>query len=85
MDHLGPHDRISDEALKALDGKVLPVTIEEADGTKRAVGTGVLRAVEGSIKIESTISDPAIAKLLAPELPHYNIYADPKGNRRADR
>jgi hypothetical protein len=85
MDQLGPHDRISDEVLKALDGKVLPVTIEEKDGTKRAVGTATLSADGKGLKIESTITDPGIAKLLAPDLQHYNIFADRKKDGNADR
>lgn len=56
-------ERFTKEALEALDGKVLPITIDNGDGTKRTVGVGTLKFEEGSLRMTGEIVDPAVAAI----------------------
>jgi hypothetical protein len=51
------------EALEALDGKVLPITVDVGGGKKRTVGVGTLHMENGTLHMAGEISDPAVVKL----------------------
>lgn len=64
---MGPfHEQFTKEALKAMDGLILPVTIE-VNGEKRTVGVAALSYVDGSVHVAGEITDPRVAEIMMTE------------------
>lgn len=61
---MGPfEEQFTKEALKSMDGLILPVTIE-VDGEKRTIGVAALSYVDGSVHVAGEITDPRIAEVM---------------------
>jgi hypothetical protein len=63
--------QFSPEALKSLDGKKLPLTIE-VNGQKQTIGEATLSTVEGEIKIDATIQK-GFEGLVKPDMRHFSL------------
>jgi hypothetical protein len=63
--------QFSPEALKSLDGKKLPVTIE-VNGEKQVIGEATLAVVEGGVQVAASI-EKGFEGLVKPDLRHFSL------------